>query len=77
LIHSGKVGKVRGETKQGRVLSWNREWCSKHTLSKGSGRATNRLVGIRDAHKKQEAVGEALGTKERNLIESTHYKRKR
>ena len=32
------------ETKQG-ILSGNGEWCSKHTLSKGSGRATNGLVG--------------------------------
>ena len=39
----GKKGEG-GETKQG-VLSWNDEWCSKHTLSKGSGQETNRLVG--------------------------------
>ena len=32
------------ETKQG-ILSGNGEWCSKHTLSKGSSRATNELMG--------------------------------
>ena len=45
LIHLGKAGKMKGETKQIGFLSQNREWCSKHTLSKGSGQATYRLVG--------------------------------
>ena len=28
-----------------RLFSGNGEWCDKHTLSRGNGRATNRLVG--------------------------------
>ena len=27
------------------TLSWNDEWHSKHTLSRGSGQTTNELVG--------------------------------
>ena len=45
LIHLGKAGKMKGETKQIGFLSQNREWCRKNTLSKGSGQATYRLVG--------------------------------
>ena len=32
------------ETKQ-ELLSGNGEWCGKYTLSRGNGRATNRLMG--------------------------------
>ena len=63
----------RGETRQG-ILSRDGEWSSKHTLSRGSGRATNRLVGRqswRDAHKKPKTISEALRTKGRNPIESS------
>ena len=39
------------------VLAWNGEWCGKHTLGKGSGRETNRLLddpeGILTRNKKQ------------------------
>ena len=58
----------KAETKQG-ILSRNREWCSKHTLSRGSGQAW------RDAHKEPKMVSEAIGTKGRNLIELRGIKR--
>ena len=35
----------RAKTKQG-ILSRNREWCSKHTLSRGSGQITSGLVKL-------------------------------
>ena len=40
----GKVEMGRGVTKQG-ILFGSGEWCNKHTLSRGSDRAPNELVG--------------------------------
>ena len=50
LIHSGKLERVKGRNKMREkqnkgVLSWNGEWGSMHTLGRGSGWATNGLVG--------------------------------
>ena len=41
----GKVEIKKGEKHKQGILSGDEEWCSKHTLSRDSGRATNRLVG--------------------------------
>ena len=60
-------------------MSGDGEWCSKHALSKGSGRATNELVGNPGEMptKKPKTVGGALGTKGRNPMSSSSIKRKR
>ena len=42
-FRQGREGE--GGEKKKKVSSWNEEWCSDHTMSKGSGRATNELVG--------------------------------
>ena len=60
-------------------MSGNGEWCNKHALSRDSGPVTKRLVGNlrRMPTKNPKTIGEALGTKGRNLIESSSIKGKR
>ena len=57
-------------------MSGNGEWCDKHALSRGSGWATNRLVGNPGEMltRNQKMVGTALGTKGRNPMNSSNIK---
>ena len=78
LISLGGGKAVKGrETKQW-ILFGNGEWCGKHTLSTGSGRTTNNLVGNprEIPAKNQKMVGIALGRKGRNPMNSSSIKGK-
>ena len=74
LSVEGRQGSERERTKQ-EFLFRNGEWCGMHPLSRGNGRETNRLVG--SLGKMPKVVGTALGTKGRNPINLSKYKRDR
>ena len=63
------------EIKKQKLFFGNGEWCGKHLLSKGNGRATNKPIG--SLGKMPTMVGTALGTKKSNPINLRKYKRDR
>ena len=74
LSIEGRQGSERERTKQ-KFLFGNGERCGKHPLRRDNGRATNRLVG--SLGKMPKVVVTSLGTKGRNPINLSKYKRDR
>ena len=74
LSIEGRQGSERERTKQ-KFLFGNGERCGKHPLRRGNGRATNILVG--SLGKMPKVVVTSLGTKGRNPINLSKYKRDR
>ena len=74
LSIEGRQGSERERTKQ-KFLFGNGERCGKHPLRRDNGRATNRLVG--SLGKMPKVVGTSLGTRGRNPINLSKYKKDR
>ena len=68
LFAEGRQGSERERNKK-------QKWCGKHLLRRDNGRATNKSVG--SLGKMPKMVGTALGTKGRNPINLSKYKRDR